>query len=305
MIQTVNKMKREMEWYNGKKVFITGGSSGIGKASAERLAGWGADVCIASRRLSRLQAALEDIRGKAVRPGQKILAMPLDVTHPKKCHITARKAVEAFGGGIDVLINNAGASWPGYLERIPDKVWDGLMQVNYMGTVNCTRAFLPYFIQQRRGRIANVSSVLGFMGLFGYSAYAASKFAVVGFSESIRQDLLRYNIKISVFYPPDTDTPLLHQENKIKPEETRVLAGKIKPMPADVVAMHLLKGVARGKFIIIPGFMSKLTYALNRYAPFLLRGILDRELLNYQKKLEESGEPVDGLKTEFNFTRMG
>jgi 3-dehydrosphinganine reductase len=288
-----------MNWYNGKKVFITGGSSGIGKATAELLAGWGADVCIASRRLSRLHEALAEIRKKAVRPGQKIIALPLDVTYPKKCFITAQKAVQELGG-IDVLINNAGASWPGYLERIPDQVWNNLMRVNYMGTVNCTRAFLPYFIQQRGGRIANVSSVLGFMGLFGYSAYAASKFAVVGFSESIRQDLLRYNIKISVFYPPDTDTPLLHEENRIKPEETRMLAGKIKPLPADEVALHLLKGVARGKFVIIPGFMSKLTYTLNRYAPFLIRGILDRELRNYHKKLEEAGKSVPGLKAEFN-----
>jgi 3-dehydrosphinganine reductase len=287
-----------MEWYNGKKVFITGGSSGIGRATAEHLVRSGADICIASRGIERLAEAGEALRGLAVRPGQKILAMPLDVTAPKKCHLVAHRAVRELGG-VDVLINNAGASWPGYLERIPDKVWDALMRVNYMGTVNCTRAFLPYFIQQKSGRIANVSSVLGFMGLFGYSAYAASKFAVVGFSESIRQDLLRYDIKISVFYPPDTDTPLLHEENKIKPDETRVLAGKIKPMSADAVATHLLKGVARGKFIIIPGFMSKLTYMLNRYAPFLLRSVLDRELRNYQKKALDSEETVPGLKTEY------
>jgi 3-dehydrosphinganine reductase len=287
-----------MEWYDGKKVFITGGSSGIGKATAEHLVRWGADVCIASRGTDRLREAAEEIRGHAAHPGQKILAMPLDVTSPKQCHKVAQKAVRELGG-LDVLINNAGASWPGYLDRIPDEVWDFLMRVNYMGTVNCTRAFLPFFIQQESGRIANVSSVLGFMGLFGYSAYAASKFAVVGFSESIRQDLLRYNIKVSVFYPPDTDTPLLHAEDKIKPDETRVLAGKIKPMTADAVALHLLKGLARGKFIIIPGFMSKLTYGLNRYAPSLLRGILDRELRNYQKKIQLPGEKAPELKTRF------
>jgi len=287
-----------MEWYLGKKVFITGGSSGIGRATAEHLVRWGADVCIASRGIDRLTEAAEEMRGHTVRHGQKILAMPLDVTVPKQCHKVAQKAVRELGG-VDVLINNAGASRPGTLDRIPDEVWDFLMQVNYMGTVNCTRAFLPYFIRQESGRIANVSSVLGFMGLFGYSAYAATKFAVVGFSESIRQDLLRYHIKVSVFYPPDTDTPLLHEENKIKPEETRVLAGKIKPMSAESVALHLLKGLARGKFIIIPGFLSKLTYGLNRYAPALLRGFLDRELRNYQKTIRLPDPAARDLKTRF------
>lgn len=288
-----------MEWFNGKKVFITGGSSGIGKATALRLASWGSDVCIASRGLDRLESALSEVRGRAIRPGQKLLALPLDVTEAKQCHATAAKAAAALDG-MDVLINNAGASWPGYIDRIPDPVWDRLMSVNYMGTVNCTRAFLPYLIRSRGGRIANVSSVLGFMGLFGYSAYAASKFAVVGFSESIRQDLLRYGIRISVYYPPDTDTPLLEEENRIKPEETRILAGRIKPISADEAALHLLRGVARGKFVIIPGFMSKLTYHLNRYAPFLLRGILDRELRNYQKKTENVSETGALLESRLN-----
>ncbi len=288
-----------MEWFNGKKVFITGGSSGIGKATALRLTSLGADVCIASRGLDRLESALAEIRGRVVRPGQRLLALPLDVTEAKQCHATAAKAVSALDG-MDVLINNAGASWPGYIDRIPDSVWDRLMAVNYMGTVNCTRAFLPYLIRRRGGRIANVSSVLGFMGLFGYSAYAASKFAVVGFSESIRQDLLRYGIRISVYYPPDTDTPLLEEENRIKPEETRILAGRIKPISADEAALHLLRGVAKGKFVIIPGFMSKLTYHLNRYAPFLLRGILDRELRNYQKKTETVSETGAVLESRLN-----
>lgn len=289
-----------MEWFNGKKVFITGGSSGIGKATALRLASWGADVCIASRGLDRLESALSDIRSRSVRPGQRILALPLDVTEAKQCHATAAKAVSVLDG-IDVLINNAGASWPGYIDRIPDPVWDRLMAVNYMGTVNCTRAFLPYLMRRRGGCIANVSSVLGFMGLFGYSAYAASKFAVVGFSESIRQDLLRYGIRICVYYPPDTDTPLLEEENRIKPEETRILAGRIKPISADEAALHLLRGVAKGKFVIIPGFMSKLTYTLNRYAPFLLRGILDRELRNYQKKAETVSGTGAALESRIHF----
>ena len=81
-----------MEWYNGNKVFITGGSSGIGKATAEHLVRWGADVCIASQGIERLNEAAEEIRRHAIRPDQKIFAMPLDVTYPPKCHSVAQKA---------------------------------------------------------------------------------------------------------------------------------------------------------------------------------------------------------------------
>ena len=80
-------------------------------------------------------------------------------------------------------------------------------------------------MRQKNGNIANISSVLGYMGVFGYAAYGAAKFAVVGLSECLRQDLLPYNIKVSVIYPPDTDTPQWHEENKIKPGETRALSG--------------------------------------------------------------------------------
>jgi NAD(P)-dependent dehydrogenase (short-subunit alcohol dehydrogenase family) len=148
---------QKMEWFSGKKVFITGGSSGIGKATALRLVSAGADVCIASRGLDRLEGALAEIRGMSIRSGQRLLALPLDVTDVKQCHATAEKAVSALDG-IDVLINNAGASWPGYLERIPDAVWDRLMSVNYMGTVNCTRAFLR--VQRVRGQQVRGGGIL-------------------------------------------------------------------------------------------------------------------------------------------------
>jgi 3-dehydrosphinganine reductase len=158
------------------------------------------------------------------------------------------------------------------------------MSVDYFGTVNMVRAFLPHFKLQKHGYIANVSSVVGYMGVFGYAAYAPAKFAVVGFSECLRQELIPYNIGVSVIYPPDTDTPQWHEENKIKPQETRVLSGNIKVMAPEKVAACLLKGISRGAFSIVPGAMNKFTYFMNRHLPGIVWMIVSGDLRKYWKK---------------------
>ena len=159
-----------------------------------------------------------------------------------------------------------------------------MMGVDYFGTVNMVRAFLPYFKRQKHGHIANVSSVVGYMGVFGYAAYAPAKFAVVGFSECLRQELIPYNIGVSVIYPPDTDTPQWHEENKIKPQETRVLSGNIKVMAPEKVAYSLLKGISRSVFSIVPGVMNKVTYFMNRHVPGIVWMIVSGDLRKYWKK---------------------
>jgi 3-dehydrosphinganine reductase len=106
----------------------------------------------------------------------------------------------------------------------------------------------------------------------------------VGFSECLRQDLLADNISISVIYPPDTDTPQLHEENKIKPPETKALAGAIKVMPAEKVAMAMLKGVSKGKFTIVPGGMNQFTYFMNRHLPSVVWMIVSGDLKKFWKK---------------------
>jgi 3-dehydrosphinganine reductase len=272
-----------MEWLNGKKVVITGGSSGIGKATAVLAAKAGAHVCILARDPAKLETALGEIRAHARASDQKLVSAAIDVSDRGRITAAAADIVKQLGG-IDVLINSAGITWPGYIKDIPDRVWDSMIQVDYMGTVNAVRAFLPYFIEQKGGNIANIASVLGYMGVFGYAAYGAAKFAVVGFSECLRQDLLAYNIKISVIYPADVDTPQWHEENKIKPQETRVLAGSIKVAPPEKIGQALLKGIERGKFTIVPGAMNRLTYFLSKHLPWVVWMIVSGQLRGYWKK---------------------
>ena len=272
-----------MQWYNGKKTVITGGSSGIGKAAAILLARWGAHVCICGRDTGRLEAALAEIRSHAASGEQKIIAIGADVSDRAQVNRMAVDAVKQLGG-IDILINSAGITWPGRFLDIQDNVWDSMMQVDYMGTVNAVRAFAPYFMKQRHGSIATISSVAGYMGVFGYAAYGPAKFAVAGFSECLRQELLPYNVNVSVVYPPDTDTPQWHEENKIKPPETRVLSGTIKVMPASTVASAILRGITKRSFSIVPGVMNRFTYFMNRHFPWVVWKIVSGDLRKYWKK---------------------
>lgn len=272
-----------MNWFADKKIIVTGGSSGIGKAIASECVRKGAHVAILARTPSRLDSAVQEIRSRAPSAHRAIISAAIDVSDRLQVNREFPRVIEGLGG-IDVLVNSAGISWPGYLESIPDAVWDSLIMVDYMGTVNTVRACLPYLKKQKHGNIANISSVLGYMGVFGYAAYGAAKFAVVGFSECIRQDLLPYNIRISVIYPPDTDTPQWHEENRIKPPETRVLAGTIKVVSAEKVARACLKGIASGKFTIIPGGMNRFTYFMNRYLPRVVWTIVSGQLRGYWKK---------------------
>ncbi len=272
-----------MKWYKDKRVVITGGSSGIGKATAILLAQWGASVCICARDEAHLKEAGEEIRSHARSDDVKVVYVVMDVSDRRQVRAATPEIIKLLGG-IDVLINCAGIAWCGYFQDIPDGVWDAMMQVDYMGTVNVVRAFAPYFIEQRYGNIVAVASVVGYMGVFGYAAYGPAKFAVVGFSECLRHELLPFNVTVSVVFPPDTDTPQWHEENKTKPQETRALAGTIKIRPPSKVAACLLKGTARKSFTIIPGAMNKFTYFMSKHFPFIAWMIISKTLRKLWKK---------------------
>lgn len=271
-----------MDFYRDKKVFITGGSSGIGKAAAKLIAEWGGHVVICARGQDRLDEALTDIRSAAQSPDQKLARIALDIGDKDQVDAAAKEAIETLGG-LDVLINNAGIAHPATLLETPDDIFESMMRVNYFGTVNVTKSFLPHFHQQRSGNICNVASILGFMGIYGYTAYAASKYAIAGFSDCLRQELIDHNVKIHVVFPPDTDTPQLHEENKIKPPETKAIASGGGLLTAEAVAFVMLKGIARGKYHIVPGGMGRLTYFMYRHAPWLVRWMIDGSLKKYRK----------------------
>jgi 3-dehydrosphinganine reductase len=266
-----------MDWYRGKRVIVTGGSSGIGRATAEALAEWGSHVAIVARECERLERASGEIRARRASIEQRVEPLQADVARREDVERAISLGVERLGG-VDILVNNAGVAHCARFEETSDAQFERMMEVNYRGVVNVTRTVLPHLKAQGRGHIANVSSVAGFLGIYGYTAYAASKFAVVGFSEALRQELLPYGIAVSVLFPPDTDTPQLTEENRTKPPETRAIVGRVRVMAPEAVARALLEGIASGRHRIVPGIEARLTHSVARHFPGVMRRLIDRAL---------------------------
>ncbi len=263
--------------FAGRHVAITGGSSGIGLATGKKLAARGAHVVILARDRARLDAAaaeIDAVKGEGALP---CLALSCDVADADQV-AGAFEAMAKTDRRPEILINSAGLPLPGYFERQPVAVFERQMQINYFGTLHTIKHALPAMMERGQGHIVNISSVAGFLGVFGYSGYAASKFAVWGLSEVLRGELRPRGIAVSVVCPPDTDTPQWHEENKTKPLETKAIAGSIEPLSAEYVADAILEGVARRRFCIIPGFQSRLLPPLLGVARPLVHWVLDRKV---------------------------
>lgn len=248
--------------YRHKTALITGGSSGIGLALAKSLSAMGANVWILARHQETLESALKGIQEAKQSPDQNCGCVVCDVTDENLVSAAIEQVSQAAGVP-DLLINSAGVAHPGYVEDLDTKIFRWMMEVNYFGTVYTTKACLPQMLKRGSGHIVNISSIAGFLGVFGYTAYGASKFAVSGFSDVLRAELKPCGIRVSIVFPPDTKTAQLDYENQFKPLETKALAGTTKAMTPEEVADSILKGVSRGKYIILPGMEAKLLYRLS------------------------------------------
>jgi 3-dehydrosphinganine reductase len=248
---------------NGKLAIVTGGSSGIGLALARQLTEMGAQVVLVARDAERLEAARGSL--KPVEAGSH-LAFSADIRDVEQVKRMAEQVLEQVGVP-DLLINNAGAAHPGYVHELGLDIYHWLMDVNYWGALYVTRAFLPGMMERRSGQIVNVVSTAGFAGVFSYTAYSASKFALRGFSESLRAEMKPYCITVSLVYPSDTDTPQLAYEDQYKPAELVEMLSAISfsPYPPEVVAERILKGVEKKKQIIITDAGNKALYAIVHY----------------------------------------
>jgi len=271
-----------MKDFKNKIVYISGGSSGIGLATAKLLAARGANVVIFARRQKHLDNALGEINACRMIEGQKIHCQSLDVSLREQVEDVLKKSVAEYGVP-DVLINCAGRAKPGYFEDISYGQFEETIKVDLYGTWNTISVLLPY-MKEKGGYIVNVSSIVGFVGIFGYTDYAAAKFGVIGLSEALRSEIKRHKIAVSVLCPPDTDTPGFAEENKTKPPETKVISAAAKLMKPEAVAAALLKGMARQEFIIIPNADGRFTYIMKRLFPWLVEMVTDSQI----KKVQET-----------------
>ncbi len=273
-----------MKNFTNKLVFITGGSSGIGLAAAKEFLNYGARVLLISRNTNKLKGAMDQlVSNLGTKIQDRINICSLDIT--KKDEVKSILAIQTKNLGIpDLLVNCAGMAYPDYFEKISFESYEKTISTNLTGTWNVLSALVPFM--KKGSHVVNTSSIGGFIGVFGFTAYSASKFAVMGLSEALRAELKPRGIQMSVLCPPDTDTPGMVEENKTKPEETHAVSGNVKLMSPEKVAKALLKGIKRNKFIIIPGFMGKLSFILKGLFPSLVFSIMDSDVNKIKKTRE-------------------
>jgi len=269
---------KQTDRFAGKTAYITGGSSGIGLAVARAMAMAGARVMLLARHEDRLQQAAEEIRTAT---GQQVLWRSLDVTDPVAATAVIDDAAADDLGPPDILFNSAGRALPNYFENISAQQFDQTLRLNLCGTRHLISAALPHM--RSGGYIVNVSSVAGLIGVFGYTDYSASKFAIIGFSEALRAELKPRGIFVSVLCPPDTDTPGLAAENQTKPAETKAISANARTISAETVARSLIRGMIKKRFLIIPGFDARLSVLAKRLTPGLVDWIMDRTIARVHK----------------------
>ncbi len=255
----------------GRHAVITGGSSGIGLATAHALGRRGARLTLMARRTELLDAAVADL---AV-GGIEATGRSVDVSDRDAVQAAMAAAVDERGAA-DILVCSAGLARPGYFEQLDDDVFRQMIEVDYFGTLWPIRAVVGPMIERGTGSIVGVSSAAGIIGVFGYTAYGPAKFAVRGLLEALRSEMAPHGVHVGCCFPPDVDTPQLAYENQFKPDETRAISGNIKPITADQVAACIVDGIDHRRFALIPDRATRLLAVGAGLAPGVITRVTDR-----------------------------
>ena len=251
----------DLSTLHGRRVLITGAASGIGAATARAAARQGAELVLTDRDDARLKVVADDVRAA--------VAHPADVTS-----LDEVRELAAAAGTVDIVMNVAGISAWGSVDRLEHRHWQAMVDVNLMGPIHVIECFLPPMIAARRGGwLVNVSSAAGLIGLPWHAAYSASKFGLRGVSEVLRFDLRRYGIGVSLVCPGGVATPLA---------DTVEIAGVDKSHPAfaklhkrfldractpEQVAETMLRAMRRHRYLVYTSSDIRVLHTLERIAP--------------------------------------
>lgn len=267
-------MRRRSGLRRGDHAVVTGGSSGLGEAVAAELVTRGLTVTLVARRTDPLRAAAA--RLESATPGATVFVETADVTDRAQLDALFTRLTGA-GREVDVLVNSAGIMREGYFEALAPTDFTDVMAVNFHGTVDVIRAALPS-LRRRRGRIVNVASVAGLMGVFGYTPYAAAKHALVGFTDSLRFELQPEGVRVHLVCPGEFASPMVAALEQGRTPENRAHTLTIPVATAAEVARALVRGVERGRDLIVPGRMATAVVLGQRLAPGIATRVARRRI---------------------------
>jgi short-subunit dehydrogenase len=267
----------------GAAAAVTGAASGIGRALALELAARGCDLALADRDEAGLQTVAAEI-GRA--HSQKITVHRVDVSEPKQIEEFAQAATSAHPG-LNIVVNNAGVALLGQFSEIDQAQMDWLMNINFWGVVHSTRAFLPHLSRQREAHIVNLSSIFGIIAPPGQTAYAAAKFAVRGFSESLRHELqmAASPVRLSVVHPGGVATNIARNsrtgvgmtDNARRAQSIERFDSVAKTTPA-AAALRIIQGIEKNAPRILIGNDARFMDLLQRFRPATYWAALARRI---------------------------
>ncbi len=262
-----------------KVVIVTGGSSGIGKALAMHFGKKGSKVLITGRKKEELDAALAELKGMGI----DAISFQGDVSVDTDNDKMAELAINKFGR-IDVLINNAGISMRAIFQEVDLSVIRKVMDINFFGVVSATQSCLPHLIKSK-GSVVGISSIAGYRGLPGRTGYSSSKFALNGFLEALRTELIKSDVHVLTACPGFTASNIRKRSlTKNGTPQGDSPRKEEKMMTPEECAMHIYNATVKRKKTLILTSQGKLTVFLNKWVP----GLMDRFVYNTMAKEENS-----------------
>ncbi len=276
----------EKQPFKGKVAILMGASTGMGKATAKEFVQLGGSVLINARRPEVLKATAEEIKQVISSESQFVEQIACDATDMEQLKPLLEDFIKRHGIP-DYFFNVVGIAFPKYIEDYTIDDFKKNMNLNYYGQLVPTLIVLPHLMKEQKGHLIFFSSMMGYMGMMGYGSYAPSKYAIVGLAEVLRHELKPQHIKVSIVYPPDTNTPGLSTENEGKPQECIMISETGGLLEPEEVAEVVIKEVLKNKFHILPG-SAKAIHWVNRVFPKLVRWFMDSDYKKARKKLGKS-----------------